>query len=89
MNPTLFISSGCVKILSQALFDCVNLPRIVEAVIGKSFSYVHAFLDKIFLTMNADPNHSGPDPVPAFEINWLRPKNPEAGRQLTCQITFI
>ena len=67
MNPTLFISSGCVKILSQALFDCVNLPRIVEAVIGKSFFYDLALIDMSFLTVNADPIHSGPDPVLAFQ----------------------
>jgi len=67
VNPTLFISSGCVKILSQALFDCVNLPRIVEAVIGKSFFYDLALIDRSFLTMNADPIHFVPDPVPAFQ----------------------
>jgi len=34
LNPDVFVSSGCVKILTHALMDCGGLYRVAEAVIG-------------------------------------------------------
>ena len=33
-NPHLFLSSGCVRVVSAALQDCHNTPRLTEAVIA-------------------------------------------------------
>ena len=33
-NPELFLSSGCVRVVSAALLDCHNTPRLTEAVIA-------------------------------------------------------
>jgi len=34
LNPDLFLSTGCVRILSTALLDCGSMPRVSEAVVG-------------------------------------------------------
>jgi len=34
LNPDLFLSTGCARILSTALLDCGNMPRVSEAVVG-------------------------------------------------------
>jgi len=34
LNPELFLSTGCVRILSTALLDCGTMPRVGEAVVG-------------------------------------------------------